>query len=118
MSERSIEVSHYIITYYKKVEQIDEYGETKIIRKKDIEPLEDLDRTVEFDRFLDSIKWVNNEICTTLEQIWQNFPSKNVYLSKSMVNATLDIKLNNCGWPKTIYRVQYRHHRNDIDDES
>lgn len=107
MSRYSVEITHSIVTYYKTIGD-----DEQPIRSKIITPLDGLHRFVNFDDFVEENRWIDADISDILSSFWQKFPFKNVYLSKSIANATLDIKLSNSGWPKTIYRTVYTHHRN------
>ena len=116
MHKYSVEVSRYVITYYKDTTVDPDTGEEKVVHKKSFTKLANLSNTVDFDNFIEETRWINSEIVDILDKVWKALPGKHVYLSKSTSHATLDIKLSNHGFPKTIYRVVYKHYRNDLDD--
>ena len=116
MHKYSVEVSHYIVTYYKDTKKNPDTGETEVERKQSHTPLTDLNWIKGFDNFIEENRWVDSEIVDILDKVWKALPGKHVYLSKSISQATLDIKLSNYGYPKTIYRIVYKHHRNELGD--
>lgn len=113
MSKYSVEISHYMITYYKNTIIDPDTGEEKVENNKTVTDLIDLNRSVDFDDFISGIRWIDGEIVDILGTVWKNLPGKHVYLSKTTLTVTLDIKLSNCGYPKTVYRAVYDYHRID-----
>ena len=116
MHKYSVEISHYIVTYYKDTKTNPDTGETEVERKQSHTPLTNLDWTKGFDNFIEENRWIDSEIVDILDKVWKALPGKHVYLSKTTSHATLDIKLSNYGFPKTIYRIVYKHHRNELGD--
>lgn len=117
MQKYSVEISHDIITYYKRKSFDQETGEPIVKRSKSVKPIKEFDVHKDFDNFTESVRWIDSEIINVLNTIWTEFPGKHVYLSKSICNATLDIKLSNYGWPKTVYRITFKGGRNKSDED-